>query len=74
MRGMLIKLQRAVLMMAIVKRILHSRPEARLKSLEEKLREKDEEMAMIREEIEELQRIIEMRNEQQCLAPDGEIS
>jgi voltage-gated potassium channel len=73
-RGMLIKLQRAVMMLSIVKRILHSRPEARLKSLEEKLREKTAEIALIRGEIEELQRIIELRKERERLISESELA
>jgi voltage-gated potassium channel len=74
MRGMFIKLQRAVLMMSIVKRILHARPEARLKSLEEKLREKDVEISLIREEIKELHRIIEVRDERERLVSESELA
>ncbi|HSG71127.1 MAG TPA: hypothetical protein VLA12_11970 [Planctomycetaceae bacterium] len=72
-RGMLIKLQRAVMMMSIVKRILHARPEARLKSLEEKLREKTAEISLIRGEIDELQRIIELRKEREQLVSESEL-
>lgn len=71
-RGLFVKLQRAVLMLSIVKRILHARPEARLKSLEEKLREKAAEMSLIREEIEELHRIIEVRDERERLVSESE--
>jgi hypothetical protein len=72
MRGVIFKFQRAIMMVSFVKRLLHSRPEARLKSLQEKLHEKEQEIAAIHEEIEELQRIIERNNEEQSLASESE--
>ena len=65
MRGTLIKLQRAIMLMSIVKRMLHARPEARLKSLEEKLIEKTEEIRLIREEMAELHERIAMKQDVQ---------
>lgn len=41
-------------------------------SLEEKLREKAAEMSLIREEIEELHRIIEVRDERERLVSENE--